>query len=87
VEEDIATGRLVVVLPKIEPAGLFIHAIYPQRNVPVRVRTFLDFLSAWLPRESTWLHADRVRRSCRQADAAAGDCSELPVETVPLAAK
>ncbi len=55
VADDIAAGRLTVVLPSIEPAGLSIHAIYPQRNVPARVRTFLDFLIEWLPRESTWL--------------------------------
>ena len=55
VADDIGAGRLTVVLPSIEPAGLSIHAIYPQRNVPARVRTFLDFLIKWLPRESPWL--------------------------------
>lgn len=54
VADDIASGRLRVVLPGIEPVGLNIHAIYPQRNVPARVRVFLDFLADWLPREARW---------------------------------
>jgi len=58
VADDIAAGRLAVVLPGVTPVGLSIHAIYPQRRVPARVRTFLDFLVAWLPRESGWLSAE-----------------------------
>ena len=55
VADDIAAGRLTVVLPSITPAGLSIHAIYPQKTVPARVRTFLDFLVKWLRRDSAWL--------------------------------
>lgn len=55
VADDIATGRLQVVLPDIEPVGLNIHAIYAQRNVPARVRHFLDFLVDWLPRQTRWV--------------------------------
>lgn len=57
VEEDIAAGRLVVVLPDAAPAGLSIHAVYPQRNVPVRVRAFIGFLADWLAREAPWSRA------------------------------
>jgi DNA-binding transcriptional LysR family regulator len=54
VADDIAAGRLRVVLPELEPVGLSIHAIYPQRGVPARVRRFLDFLIDWLPRQAPW---------------------------------
>jgi len=57
VADDIAAGRLVVLLPAVKPVGLSIHVIYGQRNVPARVRIFLDFLISWLPRESNWLPA------------------------------
>lgn len=61
VAEDIASGRLVHVLPDMEPAGLTIHAIYPQRNLPARVRSFIDFLVTWLRRESKWLRPTNPR--------------------------
>lgn len=54
VEADIAAGRLVVVLPDAVPVGLSIHAVYPQRNVPARVRAFIEFLAEWLAREAPW---------------------------------
>lgn len=54
VEADIAAGRLVIVLPDSAPAGLSIHAVYPQRNVPARVRAFIEFLADWLAREAPW---------------------------------
>jgi DNA-binding transcriptional LysR family regulator len=54
VEGDIAAGRLVVVLPDAVPVGLSIHAVYPQRNVPARVRAFIEFLAEWLAREAPW---------------------------------
>lgn len=47
VADDIAAGRLVVVLPAYPPVGLDIYAIYPSRRaMPARVRLLLDFLSA-----------------------------------------
>lgn len=54
VAEDLAAGRLRAVLPAFEPVGLSIHAIYPQRDVPARVRRFLDFLVGWIGREGRW---------------------------------
>lgn len=59
VADDIAAGRLVVVLPDMEPVGLSIHMVYPQRHVSARVRVFLDFLSDWLPRDASWLPVER----------------------------
>lgn len=76
VADDIEAGRLVVVLPEILPVGLSIHMIYPQRNVSLRVRAFLDFLVAWLPRQSPWL----TQRPTVQANAVTTcDCSPSPV--------
>lgn len=54
VAEDVAAGRLTVVLPGDIPVGLSIHAIYPQRRLPARVRIFLDFLLTWLRKGSGW---------------------------------
>jgi DNA-binding transcriptional LysR family regulator len=69
VADDIAAGRLVHVLPHVEPAGLAITAIYPQRNVPVRVRMLIDFLMTWLRGESSWLPPSerRAPASARRA--------------------
>ena len=48
VNDDIQAGRLVVVLPECKPVGVDIYAVFPsRRNLPVRVRTFLDFLVKW----------------------------------------
>jgi len=54
VAEDLAAGRLCAVLPGFEPVGLSVHAIYPQRKVPARVRLLLDFLVGWLGRDGRW---------------------------------
>lgn len=48
VMQDIQEGRLVSVLPQFRPVGVDIYAVFPSRkNMPVRVRTFLDFLRQW----------------------------------------
>lgn len=45
VARDIRERALQVVLPKFQPIGLDIFAVYPSRhNMPGRVRLFLDFL-------------------------------------------
>ena len=45
VAQDIRDHRLKVVLPAYQPTGLDIYALYPsRRNMPVRVRLFLEFL-------------------------------------------
>lgn len=48
VMQDVQEGRLVRVLPQFQPVGVDIYAVFPSRkNLPVRVRTFLDFLRQW----------------------------------------
>lgn len=48
VMQDLQEGRLVSVLPQFHPVGVDIYAVFPSRkNLPVRVRTFLDFLRQW----------------------------------------
>lgn len=55
VRQDIAEGRLKIVLPAApQPTGLEIHAIYASRNTPAPVRSFLDFLADHLSRRSNW---------------------------------
>lgn len=52
VMQDIQEGRLVSVLPQFRPVGVDIYAVFPSRkNLPVRVRTFLDFLRQWFAAE------------------------------------
>jgi DNA-binding transcriptional LysR family regulator len=44
-DEDVATGRLIRLLPEFPPTRLSINIVYPsRRNIPLRVRTVLDFL-------------------------------------------
>mgnify|MGYP002145977390 CR=1 FL=1 len=48
VMQDIQAGRLVSVMPEFKPIGVDIYAVFPSRkNLPLRVRTFLDFLRQW----------------------------------------
>jgi len=48
VMQDLEAGRLRQVLPAYRPAGVDIYAVFPSRkNLPVRVRTFLDYLTTW----------------------------------------
>lgn len=48
VSEDLRQGRLEAVLADHQPTELEIHAVFPsRRNLPLRVRTFLDFLKGW----------------------------------------
>ena len=52
VMQDIQAGRLISVLPQFRPVGVDIYAVFPSRkNLPVRVRTFLDFLGQWFAAE------------------------------------
>lgn len=49
VDEDIAAGRLVRVLPGWRSAELGVYAVYPsRRHLSAKVRTFVDFLAAAL---------------------------------------
>jgi DNA-binding transcriptional LysR family regulator len=49
VDDDIAAGRLVRVLPAWQSAEMGINAVYPsRRHLSAKVRTFVDFLAAAL---------------------------------------
>jgi DNA-binding transcriptional LysR family regulator len=55
VSEDLAAGRLEVVLPQYEPLSLDIYVIFSSRqNLPVRVRTFIEFLKEWARTPPAW---------------------------------
>ncbi len=56
VAADVKAGRLVAVLPESPPTGLDIYVIYPaRRNLPKRVRAFLDFLQDWARTPPEWV--------------------------------
>lgn len=51
VADDLATGRLVRVLPDWHAAGADLHAVFPaRRHIPERVRRVLDEVVSGLPR-------------------------------------
>lgn len=55
VMQDIQEGRLRVVLPAYRPTGLDIYAVYPsRRNMPGRVRLFLEFLRERFQATADW---------------------------------
>lgn len=55
VADDLASGKIELVLPEFEPTGLDIYAVFPsRRNLPVRVSTFLRFLRDWFSRPPDW---------------------------------
>lgn len=55
VTQDIQEGRLKVVLPAYRPTGLDIYAVYPsRRNMPGRVRLFLEFLRERFQATADW---------------------------------
>lgn len=63
---DLAEGLLEIVLPQFQPIGVDIYAVYPsRRNLPGRVRLFIEFLRAELAVPRRWEAtpaADPVRR-------------------------
>ncbi|MEJ5072200.1 LysR family transcriptional regulator [Enterobacter ludwigii] len=53
VEEDIAQGRLIELLPEWRAAALPVHLVYPwARYYPARLRKFLDFMRDVMPKIS-----------------------------------
>ncbi len=55
VAQDIKDNRLKVVLPAFKPMGLEIYAMYPsRRNMPGRVRLFLEFLKERFASSAHW---------------------------------
>ncbi len=50
VQEDIAQGRLVHLLPEWQPAALPVHLVYPwSRYYPARLRRFLEMMKQVMP--------------------------------------
>jgi DNA-binding transcriptional LysR family regulator len=55
VAQDIQENRLRIVLPAYQPTGLDIYAMYPsRRNMPGRVRLFLEFLRERFRNTAEW---------------------------------
>jgi DNA-binding transcriptional LysR family regulator len=55
VAKDIQDKRLSIVLPTYRPTGPHIYAVYPsRRNMPGRVRLFLEFLRERFQHTAEW---------------------------------
>lgn len=55
IDDDVRSGALTIVLPDYRPTELEIYAVYPsRRNLPIRVRKFLEFLKAWFVNPPEW---------------------------------
>ena len=64
VSEEIAAGRLAIVLPAWEPEPYDISVIYSSRqNLPVRVRRFVEFLKEWAQTPPVWSARGRAGRA------------------------
>jgi DNA-binding transcriptional LysR family regulator len=69
--EQIALGKLVELLPEYRPAELTIQAVYPSsRHLPLKVRSFLDYLVAAFGNEPPWDRMPPQRKSSKLAAAA-----------------
>ncbi|MFL5322533.1 MAG: LysR substrate-binding domain-containing protein [Myxococcaceae bacterium] len=60
VNDALLDGRLVRILPGVAPSPLTVHAVYLQRQSPLRVRRFIEFLEVnmkqipgWRPKPSS----------------------------------
>jgi DNA-binding transcriptional LysR family regulator len=55
VADDLTAGRLVQLLGDYEPLPTMIHVVYPHsRLLPVKVRTFVEFLAARFAHQQDW---------------------------------
>jgi DNA-binding transcriptional LysR family regulator len=60
VADDVKARRLKIVLPDCSPPPLEISVVYPQRrDMPLRVRTLLEFLKEWAKVPPDWLFPPR----------------------------
>ncbi|RPE80164.1 LysR family transcriptional regulator [Vulcaniibacterium tengchongense] len=58
VADDVAAGRLEIVLPDWQLPALSLHAVMPERRyVPAKVRAFVDFLAARWAAQPGWRRA------------------------------
>ncbi|SFU26579.1 LysR substrate-binding domain-containing protein [Paraburkholderia aspalathi] len=66
IEDDLASGALVIVLSEFTPIGLDIYAMYPsRRHLPSRVRAFVDFLRERIGGRENW---SETRQYVKQED-------------------
>lgn len=64
VADDVASGRLEIVMPEWSPAALDITVIYAsRRNLPRRVRLLLQYLKDWARTPPSWAIGPTSRRS------------------------
>ena len=55
VGDELASGRLVEILPQFRPAAAPIHAVYPsRRHLSAKVRAFVDFLVERFEHDARW---------------------------------
>ncbi|KAA0939509.1 MULTISPECIES: LysR family transcriptional regulator [unclassified Psychrobacter] len=55
ISESISSGKLVVVLPEIEPEALGLYAVYAHRKLlPHKVRCFIDFMEGYYGTPPYW---------------------------------
>jgi DNA-binding transcriptional LysR family regulator len=63
VTQDIQEQRLKVVLPQYRPTGLDVYAVYPsRRNMPGRVKLFLEFLRDQFRNNTEWQTESETRK-------------------------
>ncbi len=61
-EDSLAAGRLVPVLPDWHERSLPLHALWPHRTLmPATVRAFLDFLGIWFANQGVPISEERGR--------------------------
>ena len=66
VADDLTAGRLVRLLGDYEPSPTMIHVVYPHsRLLPVKVRTFVEFLAARFTDQQDWERASEDRAAGR----------------------
>ncbi|WP_018150826.1 LysR family transcriptional regulator [Leeia oryzae] len=54
VGQDIGAGRLVTVLDDFAAPPSGIHALFPQRQLPLRLRLFVDYIKSYFGQSPAW---------------------------------
>ncbi len=66
VNDDLASGQLVLLLPRYKVAARPLMAVYPRApEVPHKVRLFVDFLTQWITSRDANLTSSRISLSAR----------------------
>jgi DNA-binding transcriptional LysR family regulator len=70
VGDELASGRLVELLPQFRPATAPIHAVYPsRRHLSAKVRAFVDFIAERFARDAPWTITTSGRPAIKRARA------------------